>query len=95
MAQTRGTVTYLKVSLNAFDGEDGAFFMLQPEGGGLEEFFWVWWTFADTYIPIAADWATRNMVIAMLRDAISQQLTVVVSHGDLGGEITQLRIDAP
>jgi hypothetical protein len=94
MATTSGKVTYLKVSLNAFDGEDGAFFQVQ-EDNGLTALFWVWWTAADTYVPTAADWATRNMVVAMLRDALEQQRTVEVSHTDLGQEITQLRLDAP
>jgi hypothetical protein len=95
MAQTRGKVAFLKVSLGASEGSDGAFFQVKPESGsGPGDFFWVWWTQADTYFPTAADWITRNMVVAMLRDALAQKLTVVVSHAELSGECTQLTVEA-
>jgi hypothetical protein len=95
VAQTRGKVAFLKVSLGASQGSDGAFFYVRPEQGGSEgDFFWVWWTYADNYFPTAADWITRNMVVAMLRNAIAHDLTVVVSHEDLSGQCDQLTVEA-
>jgi hypothetical protein len=95
MAQTRGKVSFLKVTLGANQQADGTFFTVVPENGsGGGDLFWVWWSEADDYFPTAPDWIKRNMVVAMLRDAVAQKLTVVVSHEELSSECAQLEVEA-
>lgn len=88
MADTTGTVRFLKVNRVG----DAAFFQVAPSDGSADHFFWLWWDYVDSDPAIAQDWVARNMMVAMLRDAIVNDLEVTVSHDSTGSECTQLQL---
>jgi len=82
MAETTGTVTYVKVNKEASAGGDFGFFGLQPSDGSSEMLFIIWWTITERETATVVDWIARNMHVAMLRDALVQRLNVIVFHDD-------------
>lgn len=92
MAETTGTINWVKVNKQATDGGDFGLFSLQPDGGGNEELFFIWFSATDRTPPTATDWIARNMHVAMLRDALVQKLKVVIFHDDASNFYTSLQV---
>jgi hypothetical protein len=94
MAETTGTINWVKVNKEATAGADFGLFSLQPDGGGSEELFFIWFSLADRTPPTATDWIARNMHVAMLRDALVQKLKVTVFHEDASNFYRSLELEA-
>jgi hypothetical protein len=92
MAETTGTINWLKVNKQATDGGDFGLFSLQPADGTSEELFFIWFSLSDRTPPTATDWIARNMHVAMLRDALVQKLQVIVFHDDASNFYTSLEL---
>ena len=92
MAETTGTINWLKVNKDVADGADFGLFSLQPADGTSAELFFIWFSATDRTPPTATDWIARNMHVAMLRDALTQKLQVIVSHEDASNFYTSLEL---
>ena len=93
MADTIGTVQYIKVNNQAAEGQDFCFFGLLPQGGTLTELFILWWALSSgTPSPTAADWVLRNVNMWMLRDAFLNKLTITVTTDDVSALVTKIQL---
>lgn len=93
MAQTTGTLSYIKVNKQAAEGEDFCFFGLTPAGGTRAELFILWWALSSGQpSPTAADWVVRNATMWMLRDALLNKLPVTVTTDDVSAIVTVVQL---
>ena len=92
--ETIGTINWLKINKDVADGADFGMFSVQPNDGSSAELFFIWFSASDRTPPTATDWIARNMHVAMLRDAIIQKLSVIVSHDEASNFYTSLQLPA-
>jgi len=93
MAQTTGTIAYIKVNKDASNGNDFCFFGLTPNGGTKAELFILWWALGSGQSnPTAADWVLRNATMWMLRDAFLNKTPVTVTTDDVSALVTVVQL---
>ena len=92
MADTTGTVAFLKVNNQADTGTDFALFGLVPTGNTNAEIFFLWYAPAEAQPTTAADWILRNAQISLLRDAFVNKLPVVVFHDTSSAFVRSIQI---
>jgi hypothetical protein len=95
MAETTGTISFLKVNKEAAAGADFGLFGVRPPSSTDDVLFFIWFTLADREPAPVTAWIARNMHVAMLRDALAQKLTVTVSHDPTSSFYRALQVNGP
>jgi hypothetical protein len=80
ITETKGTVSYLKVTNTVPEGQDLGLVAVRPTGGTSDEIYFIWWTATDPQPATAPLWLVRSMQVSLLRQAIASKLTVVIRH---------------
>ncbi len=95
MAETTGTVSYVKVNATP-GGSDFALFEVldQSTNPPTAEIFFVWFSPADRYVPTGPQWMQRSLQVSLLRDAVTGGKTVTVYHDDNSSFVNSLALNA-
>ena len=94
MAETTGTVGFVKVNATA----NGNFALTEVIDASTSpptsELFFVWFTAAERRVPTGPEWLMRAMQVSLLREAINTGKTVTVFHDDTSSFINSLQLNA-
>jgi hypothetical protein len=87
---TSGTVTEIKVNNSV--GSDYAFFSVAVEGGRGVEYFYLWSTVGLQESPTVTQRLLWTTQLALLRDALTNKLPVLIVHDDTSAFVQVLAI---
>jgi hypothetical protein len=88
--ETHGKVDWVKV--NNTTGADFALFSVSPAGGGGGELFFIWFTAALRTTPSVTDRLLWTSQLALVRDARTANLPIIVFHDDTSDFVRSVEI---